>query len=156
MLNGMYFVLCVGVHCDHFCHSYLLYRTAYRCIVGAEVYPVSPAYKYNMREIAAYFVVDQVEYPLAGVGEEAAYQHRRADPDILPEIGAVVVIALPDYAPTVPVVLKLQINRAMEPVFKPRPHAGGKSADNLAGAFHYEKMVTGREERRIVTYVVFG
>jgi len=63
-----------------------------------------------MREIAAYFVVDQVEYPLAGVGEEAAYQHRRADPDILPEIGAVVVIALPDYAPTVPVMLKLQIN----------------------------------------------
>ena len=71
----MYVVLRVGVHCDHFCHSDLLYRTAYRCIVGAEGYPVSAAYKYNMREIAAYFVVYQVEYPHAGVGKETAYQH---------------------------------------------------------------------------------
>lgn len=109
-----------------------------------------------MREIASYFVVYQVEYPIAGVWEEAAHQHKRADPDILPEIGAVVVIALSDYAPTVPVMLKLQINRAVEPVFKPCSHAGGKSADNLAGAFHYEKMVTDREERRIVTYVLLG
>ena len=51
-----------------------------------------------MREITAYFVVEQVHYPRACVREKAAYELRRSNFDVLPPVLPVVVMTILDDA----------------------------------------------------------
>ena len=63
-----------------------------------------------MREVTAYFVVEQIQDALPGVGKEAANQYRRRDFDALSLILPVIVAALPNHTFPVLVVGQFHIH----------------------------------------------
>ena len=94
-----------------------------------------------MREITAYFMIEQIQNPLPGIRKKAADQHGWCHFDILPLILPIAITTLLDHTLSIFVVFQFHINRPMELIFQTCPQSHGQSVIARTFADHDEKTI---------------